>query len=128
MSDIFDTQCIPEMLYYHVDTSISLLDTLVKWYNVPNLGVDNCGRSPDSPLLAQFCRFSQRNMQKYIPLMAMNFIKICHGILKQYITCCVLEFEILHRLTSNIFVTVRHRYLEHLSYHPYSYALLLNDP
>ena len=44
MSNIFDTQYIPEMLYYHVITLKSLLDTLVKWYNVPSLGMYNCPR------------------------------------------------------------------------------------
>ena len=46
MSDIFYILNI-----YHVITLKSSLDTLVKWYNVPNFGVDKWRRSPDSLLL-----------------------------------------------------------------------------
>ena len=52
MSDIFYILSIPEMLYYHAITLMSSLDTLVKWYNVPNFGVNNFGRSPIFPLLS----------------------------------------------------------------------------
>ena len=39
MVDIFDTQSIPEMFYYHVVTLTSLLAASVKRYNVPNFGM-----------------------------------------------------------------------------------------
>ena len=51
MSDIFYILSIPEMLYYHVITLKSSLDTLVKWYNVPNFGTYDCCRVGDFPLL-----------------------------------------------------------------------------
>ena len=45
MFDIFYILSIPEIFYYHVIILKSSLDTLVKWYNVPNFGVNNCGRT-----------------------------------------------------------------------------------
>ena len=62
MSDIFYILSIPEMFYYHVITLMSSLDTLVKWYNVPNFGADNCSRSPDSLLLPSGSRKSKSSI------------------------------------------------------------------
>ena len=54
MSDIFYILSVPEMFYYHVITLKSSLDTLLKWYNVPNFGIDKWRRIGLFPLMALF--------------------------------------------------------------------------